>query len=86
MGSRIESFCKCQNNEISSLKKFERLENNDKESSTRSNSRTKKNQKLKIINKEIIKYNCIKSLNNENNIIINKIKLNTASRKITKFF
>ena len=40
MGSRIESFCKCQNNEISSLKKFER--NNDKESSTRSNSRTKK--------------------------------------------
>ena len=27
---------------ISSLKKFERLENNDKESSTRSNSRTKK--------------------------------------------
>ena len=84
MGSRIESFCKCQNNEISSLKKFER--NNDKESSTRSNSRTKKNQNLKIINKEIIKYNCIKSLNNENNIIINKIKLNTASRKITKFF
>ena len=84
MGNTIENFCKCPNNDISTLTKFEKVD--DKESSTRSNSRSKNRRKNNIINKEIIKCNTIKSSHNENKMIINRIKKNSASNKIIKFF
>ena len=87
MGNSIDDFCKCQNNDIITQMKLDRSEKIEKDLTTRtnSNSYSKLKSKNNIQNKDLIKCNSINStLNFENNIFLNQIKQNSASRKITK--
>jgi hypothetical protein len=89
MGNSIDDFCKCQNNDIITQMKLDRSEKIEKDLTTRtnSNSYSKLKSKNNIQNKDLIKCNSINStLNFENNQLINQIKQNSASRKITNFF